>query len=164
MTRATLFAAAAVLALALPAAAADTAADGPITVTGGFVLVSHEHAMSGAAFMRLENTQQVEDRLVAAASDVAQRVELHTHIEDDQGVMRMVEVEEGFPLPAGGHHDLARGGDHVMFMGLTRPLAEGDSVTLRLEFEQAGVLTLELPVGLPADAPAHHGHGHSHGH
>ena len=150
------------LALALPAVAADTHA--PIGVTDGFVLVSHEHAQSGAAFMRLENRQGVDDRLIAAASDVAQRVELHTHTEDAQGVMRMVEVEEGFPLPAGGHHDLARGGDHVMFLGLTRPLAQGDSVTLTLEFEQAGALTLELTVGLPADAPAHHGHSHGHSH
>ena len=74
--------------------------------------------------MQITNTGDADDRLVAAASDVAERVELHTHIMDGD-VMRMVEVEEGFAVTAGETIALERGGMHVMFLGLTRVLEAG---------------------------------------
>lgn len=122
--------------------------------------------MSGAAFMVIQNTGDQDDRLVAAASDVARRVELHTHKEDAQGVMRMVEIEGGIAVPAGASHALDRGADHVMFMGLTRSLAEGDLVSVTLTFERAGDMTLEIPVDngrQPFGAMQGHGHGAGHG-
>lgn len=148
--------------VALPLAA--TAQDG-IHVHDAFAIVSPA-GHSGAAFMLIGNPGATDDRLVAARSDVAQRVELHTHIEDDQGVMRMVEVEEGFVIPAGGAHALQRGGDHVMFLGLTRELAEGDMVAVTLVFENEGEIDLEIPVGqaMTGDHGNGHMHGHSHGH
>lgn len=79
-------------------------------------------AKSGAAFMTLHNMSGEDDRLIAASSDAAKRVELHTHFEVSDGVLRMTEIEGGIPLPAGGMHSLKRGADHVMLMGLTGPL------------------------------------------
>lgn len=147
---------------ALPAMAAD------IHIHDPFARVSSIMAQSGAAFMMIENRGDSDDRLMAARSDVAARVELHTHVEDDQGVIRMIEVAEGFAIPAGGGHGLYRGGDHVMFMGLTRQLAHGDVVEVTLVFENAGEIVIEVPVDLerqPDHGHAHdHGHGHTHGH
>lgn len=140
--KSTLFAAAAALSLAMPAFAGD------IMVQDPYVRTSTAMSKSGAAFMVLMNQGAEDDRLIGASSDVAQRVELHTHKEGANGVMQMVEVEEGFPVPAGGMHALARGGDHVMFMGLNRALAQGDIVTLTLTFEKAGEMTVEVPVDL----------------
>lgn len=140
--KSTLFAAAAALSLAMPAFAGD------IMVQDPYVRTSTAMSKSGAAFMVLMNQGAEDDRLIGASSDVAQRVELHTHKEGANGVMQMVEVEEGFPVPAGGMHALARGGDHVMFMGLNRSLAQGDIVTLTLTFEKAGEMTVEVPVDL----------------
>jgi hypothetical protein len=113
--------------------------------------------------MVIENTGDTDDRLVAAATDAAERVELHTHIENTDGVMRMVEVKDGFPIPAGGSHALKRGGDHVMLMGLTGPLEQGATVPLTLTFEQAGDLTLDVVVD-NARMPAGHGHATGQGH
>jgi copper(I)-binding protein len=79
---------------------------------------------------------------------VAQRVELHTHRADSAGNMQMVEVKEGFAIPAHGSHALARGGDHVMFLGLNRGLAQGDMVDVTLTFEKAGEVTIKVPVDL----------------
>lgn len=140
--KSTLFAAAAALSLAMPAFAGD------IMVKDAYARTSTAMSKSGAAFMMLMNHGTEDDRLVSASSDVAQRVELHTHKEDANGVMQMLEVEEGFPVPAGGMHALARGGDHVMFMGLNRSLAQGDIVTVTLTFEKAGAMTVEIPVDL----------------
>ncbi|NCX55288.1 MAG: copper chaperone PCu(A)C [Rhodobacterales bacterium] len=54
-------------------------------------------------------------------------------------------------------HALKRGGDHVMFMGLTRSLEHGDKFELTLTFEHAGDVTLTVPVDLELqdEMPAH---------
>lgn len=135
-------AAAAAVSLAIPAYA------GEITVQDPYARASSMMSKSGAAFMILKNGGAEDDRLIAVASDVAERVELHTHIQNAEGVMRMVRVEDGFPVPAGGMHALQRGGDHVMFLGLQRPLAQGDVIELTLTFEKAGDVTVEVPVDL----------------
>ncbi|GHH01730.1 copper chaperone PCu(A)C [Pseudodonghicola xiamenensis] len=137
-----LIAAATTLALALPAVAGD------IQVQDAYARAATKMSKTGAAFMVLMNEGDQDDRLVAANSDVAKRVELHTHKDNGQGVMSMMKVEEGFPVPAHGHHALARGGDHVMLMGLTRPLEQGDIVQITLTFEKAGEVTIDVPVDL----------------
>lgn len=146
------------LSLTLPALSPAWAND--ITITDAYARSASPTAMSGAAFLVLTNSGTSDDRLVAASSDAAARVELHTHREDANGVMRMMEVEEGFALPAGGSHVLARGGDHIMFMGLAAPWAQGDVLTVTLRFERAGEMTVEIPVDLERKPmPGHANHG-----
>lgn len=137
-----LLAGVAALAFALPAFA-----DG-IMVHDPYARASAAMSQSGAAFMEIMNQTDTDDRLIDARSEVAERVELHTHQEDANGVMRMIHVEEGFAIAAGETHALARGGDHVMFLGLTRELAHGDELELTLVFEQAGEVTITVPVDL----------------
>lgn len=138
----TALAAIAAVSFALPAFA-----DG-ITVKDAYARASTKMSISGAAFMVIENTTDTDDRLIAATADVAKRAELHTHIDEGNGVMKMAEVKEGFAVPAHGEHALARGGDHVMLVGLKRPLEQGDVVTLTLTFEKAGEMTIKVPVDL----------------
>lgn len=128
------------LAIAHPALAADT-----ITISDAYARFL-PGAKAGAAFMVIDNSAAEEDRLLGAASDAASRVELHTHKAGEGGMMQMVHVPEGFVIPAGGHHALARGGDHVMFMGPTQAFKTGDTLTLTLSFEHAGDVMVEVPV------------------
>lgn len=100
---------------------------------------------SAAAFFGIENVGDTDDRLIGASSPVAKKVELHTHIMQD-GVAKMLPIEGGIDLPAGGMHMLKRGGDHVMFMGLTDRPTDGNMVSLTLTFEKAGDVTVEIPV------------------
>ncbi|MEM8631357.1 MAG: copper chaperone PCu(A)C [Pseudomonadota bacterium] len=135
-----------------------------VMVDDAYARVSRPGAPTGAAFMQLMNHGTEEDRLIAAASDVAERVEIHTHLMDANGVARMVEVEDGIAIPAGEAHALARGGDHVMFMGLNRTLETGDEISVTLTFEKAGEVVITIPVDNErTDAGVHSGHGH-HGH
>lgn len=149
----TILAACAAAVFAIPALAGD------IMVKDPYARSSGKSAKSGAAFMMLMNQGDTDDRLIAASSDAAARVELHTHKENADGVMQMMEVKEGFPIPAGGMHGLQRGGDHVMLMGLTAPLEQGDIVTLTLTFEKAGDMTIEVPVDLDRQPAKGHNHG-----
>jgi copper(I)-binding protein len=119
-------------------------------------------AKSGAAFFMIMNHGNEDDRLIAARSEAAPRVELHTHIEDANGVMKMREIEGGIEIPAGEMHALKRGGDHVMFMGLEAPFEQGAEVTVTLTFEKAGDVEVAIPVDNDRK-DAHGGHGdHSH--
>ncbi len=131
-----------------------------ITVSDPYARSSGPAAQSGAIFMMIENHGAADDRLIAAATDAAERVELHTHAEDANGVMRMVELEDGIEVAAGAAHELMRGGDHVMLLGLTRPLNHGDTLDLTLTFETAGEITVEVPVDLERMPQPRHGQGH----
>ena len=143
--------------LALPAFAQQG-----LTIAEAYALSSGASAKSGAAFMLISNSGSEDDRLIAARSDVAERVELHTHLIDANGVARMVEVEDGFAIPAGGTHALQRGGDHIMFLGLTAPFEQGQTIAVTLVFERAGEIAVEIPVDL-AGQTMMQGHGMSHG-
>jgi periplasmic copper chaperone A len=144
--------------LASPAAAAQILGEtGYIVVTDGIARAA-PGARSGAGYIILTNRGDVEDRLVAAESPAAERVELHTHLLED-GIARMLEVEDGFPLPPGESVALAQGGEHLMFLGLTDAWDAESGIAVRLVFERAEPLEITLPV---SDAPAH-GHGHSDG-
>ncbi|MFZ5962440.1 copper chaperone PCu(A)C [Thalassococcus sp. BH17M4-6] len=152
MTFQRLLAGALALACATPALA-------DIVLHDPYARTSRPGAPSGAAFMMLENTGTADDRLVAASSDIADRVELHTHIDDGNGVMQMREIEGGIALPAGASHMMKRGGDHVMFLGLKTDLAQGDTVTVTLSFQEAGDVVVEIPVDLER-MPDHGGMDH----
>ena len=136
----TLVAGIAALSFAVPAFA-----DG-IMVHDPYARASSAMSQSGAAFMEIINQTDTDDRLIDVRSDVAERVELHTHQEDANGVMRMLHLEEGFAIAAGETHALERGGDHVMFMGPTQAFKTGDTLTLTLSFEHAGDVVVEVPV------------------
>ncbi len=151
-----LLAAVAAVALTTPAVADHTG----VKVEDAYARVSSPNAKTGAAFLQIINHTDEDDRLIDAKSDVAARVELHTHKAGDNGVMRMIHVEEGFALPAGGDHVLKRGGDHVMLMGLNRSLKHGDVVPITLVFEQAGEIVVDVTVDL--ERKAQHGGAHDH--
>jgi copper(I)-binding protein len=117
--------------------------------------------------MAVTNPTDTDDRIIAARSDIAERVELHTHIQNADGMMQMIHLEDGIPLPAGQTVLLERGGLHVMFLGLRQALNTGDEITLTLEFDTAEPLTVTVPVDLdrmPGQGGAMpQGHGHGHG-
>jgi periplasmic copper chaperone A len=132
-----------------------------VHVTAAYARVASPAAQTGAVFMTIDNHAAADDRLIAVASDVAEKVELHTHAMTAEGVMQMLQVTEGFPIPANASHVLDRGGDHVMLIGLTQPLAQGDIFSLTLTFERAGKVVVIVPVNNegPLDAePDHSGH------
>ncbi len=140
----------------VPSAQAD------ILVHDAYARTAMPNAPTGAAFMTLENTGDSDDRLIGVRSDAAARVELHSHVAQGDGVMKMVHVQDGFAVPAHGSHALARGGDHVMFMGLVAPFEQGATVPVTLTFENAGDIAVDIPVDLDR-APDAGGHGHGHG-
>lgn len=102
--------------------------------------------MSGAVFFVIHNTGATDDRLVAVGTVVSQKAELHSHAEDANGVMTMSEIEGGVAVPAGEMQAFERGADHVMLMGLTADLKDGDVIPLTLIFESGAEIVLQVLV------------------
>ena len=112
-----------------------TLASAHMVIEDAFARVTHAGAQSAAVYISLRNHSDDEDRFFRVDGDVAERVEIHTHTQDDAGVMRMVELEEGIAIPSGDTHLLRPGGDHIMLLGLTEPLEQGDTFELVLYFD-----------------------------
>ena len=124
-----------------------------------------ENARAGGAYVTLKNTGSEADKVIAAASPVAETVELHTHIRDGD-VMRMRQVEN-IPLPPGETVMLAPGGLHVMLIGLKETLSEGMVFPVTLTFEHAPAVTVDVTVkgmGAMGSQGSGHGQGHGQGH
>jgi copper(I)-binding protein len=94
------------------------------------------------------------DRLIAVASARAERVEIHEMIMD--GAIMQMRPVEALNIPANGQVELAPGGQHLMFFGVTEAFAEGQEIPVQLTFESAGEMDVMLPV---RRAEAEHG-GH----
>lgn len=62
-------------------------------------------------------------------------------------VMKMRQLKDGIPVPAGATVELKPGGLHLMFMDVKELLVEGGRVSVKLTFEKAGTVELLLPVG-----------------
>lgn len=84
------------------------------------------------------------DRLTAASTPVAKETQLHT-MTMEEGVMKMRQVD-GIDLPAGQTVALKPGGYHIMLIGLTEPLKEGQTFPVTLTFAKAGAENVTVTV------------------
>ncbi len=137
-----------------------------VTVVEPWVRATPGGAKVGAAYMEFKAGPAGADKLLSVTSDVAEVVELHTHVMDGN-VARMRRVDD-IPVPAGGKVTLNPGGYHVMLINLKRQLKAGEKVKLTLKFEKAGVIEVEAgvqPIGAkqptkqPGGGMDHSGHG-----
>ena len=119
-----------------------------IAIEHSYARANGTSARAGAAFLVIKNFSDEGDLLIGAKTDVSNIAELHTHKMDANGMTTMGPVEGGLAVPGHSQVELKRGGNHVMMMGLTQPLNQGDVVTLTLIFEKAGEITVQVPVDL----------------
>ena len=100
---------------------------------------------NSAVFFVIDNPGP-DDLLLSADSDVAEAVELHKTIMQDE-TMQMVQ-QMNVPVPIG--ETVFKPGDlHVMLIGLENDLQPGDTFTVTVDFETAGKQTLDVTVREP---------------
>ena len=96
----------------------------------------------------MTNTGAAPDRLVAASSPVAEKVEIHA-IKVAGSSIVMARREDGLALAAGVTLTLQPRGYHLLLIGLKSPLVVGGRVPAALIFEKAGSIDIELTVEAP---------------
>lgn len=119
-------------------------------------------APAAGGFLTLENGGEA-DRLISASAAVSETVELHT-MAMDGNVMKMRKLDNGIEVPAGKTVELKPGGLHVMFISLKAPLKEGEKFPLKLKFEKAGEVTVDVKIEAMGAAAAPAGNAHEHKH
>jgi periplasmic copper chaperone A len=119
-----------------------SAQTGQIEVSNAWARATPGRSEVGAAYVTIQSPTA--DRLVAASSPVAKKVELHTMTMSGT-VMKMRPVAV-IDIPAGQPVALAPDGLHIMLEGLKKPLRAGQSFPLTLTFEKAGKQTVNVAV------------------
>ena len=119
---------------------------GQIVISDAYARSAGTLAKAGAAYMKIMNHSDESDRLIGVQSDIAKKTELHTHLKDDNGVIRMVRIDEGIEIGSMKEHRLVRGGQHIMFMGLKEAFKTGKIIPVTLFFEIAGEVGVEIVV------------------
>lgn len=147
----------ALMLLATPAMAHDQMA-GTLHIIHPSIPLPAGMAKSAAGYVTISNEGDTPEELVGVRSPFAASTTLHTTIfEDDIAKMRPV---IGVPIAPGEVVNLEPGGMHVMFMGLTDTVAEGDMIPATLIFRHAGEVAVEFMVD-PADGVDHSNMDHS---
>jgi copper(I)-binding protein len=117
-----------------------------LKVSGAYMPQPITQDMAGA-FLVVKNTGGAADKLTSVTSDLSKDITIHKTAGN-----KMQEVSS-LNVPADGELTLARGGNHLMFMGLKNKPAEGDTVSIELHFATADPITVDVPVKSVSYAP-----------
>lgn len=115
-----------------------------VTIENAYVRATPPHTQNSAAFMKINNNSNKSLKLVAASSDIAERVELHSHTMSD-GMMKMRQVDEVL-IEDNNFVELRPGSFHVMIFGLKAPLIEGETAQLKLYFDNGDEIVVDAPI------------------
>lgn len=129
-----------------PAAQTPTAT-AAVSATDAWCRPSPNGAKAGGCYVTL--TAATDDKLTDGSTPRAGSLQVH-EMKTENGMMKMAELTAGLPLPAGQAVALAPGGNHLMLIGLTAPLVDGETVPLTFQFASAPTITVQAQVRQPA--------------
>lgn len=112
-----------------------------LTLTDGWAKAA-DKGMS-AAFGMVKNPTAKPIRIIGATSSYAGVVQLHEVVDKD-GAMVMQQKTGGFVIPAGGMLELKPGGNHLMFMDITKPITAGSKVPVILITSDGALLRVTV--------------------
>ena len=129
----------------------------------GDLLIEHPwsrqapHAADVAAgFMKIVNNGKEDDRLVKVTAEISGMAQLHD-MKMEGDVMKMFELPDGIPVPAGGTVELKPKSLHIMFMKLKSLPVADTKFHGTLTFEKAGTVEVEFAVEKAGnDTDEHH--------
>lgn len=119
-----------------------------ISAEGANAYATAEGATTGAIFLTLHNPGSEADRLVGASTTKASTVEIHENTVAADGTMEMRKVN-GVDIPPGQQVSLSPNGYHIMLMGLSTPLVQGETFDVTLDFEKAPDVTVPVTITAP---------------
>lgn len=127
---------------------------GTLEIENPFTRATLPNAPVGGGFLTITNKGSEDDRLVSVSTDIAKESQIH-EMAMSGDVMKMRQLADGLVIPAGETVVLEPGGFHLMFMGLSAAIAEGEAVPVTLVFEKAGSVTVDfVAAGSAATSPA----------
>ena len=116
-----------------------------IEVVHPFFRATPPGALTGAGYMVIVNNGAEPDRLIGIEAEVAGGVSFHQTVTVND-IAKMIEIEGGIEISAGGEYWLGSNGTHAMLEGLTVPISLGQLVAGTLIFEKAGRVAVQFEV------------------
>ncbi len=148
----------AIVTLSAPAIAQAPVRAGPLVIETPWSRATPAGAKVAGGYVRITNTGTQPDRLTGASAEIAGKSEVH-EMSNENGVMKMRELERGIEIRPGETVELKPGGLHLMFMDLKGGIKEGETVRGTLVFEKAGTVAVTFRVGgLGARGAPEHAH------
>ena len=120
-------------------------------VSGNTLIVKDARArpanqdMTGAVYLTLENPTAHDEKLTSVTAPIADVVELHQTVVENN-IVQMVPIPE-LLIPSGDKVMINPGGYHLMLIGLRQDLNEGDTFPITLHFASGYEVTLDVFVG-----------------
>jgi copper(I)-binding protein len=136
-------------ALACPPAQSQEVKQGDIVISQPWSRAAPNGSELASSYLTIENKGTTADRLVAVSSDVAEKIEIQ-QISMAGGATSSETVDKGLGISAGEKVVLAPGGYKLALLKLKSALKKGTKVSLTLEFEKAGKVTVPFDVLGPA--------------
>lgn len=131
------------LALTLILAIPTASKAGELSVEDAWIRATPPGSSNAAAYMVIRNSGEM-DRLNGASSIAAREVQIHTHRHAD-GMMNMEQID-GIDIYPDAEVTLKPHGEHLMMLGIKKPMLAGQRISMQLEFEAAGTLAVEFMV------------------
>ncbi|MBG1232264.1 copper chaperone PCu(A)C [Aestuariivirga litoralis] len=101
-----------------------------------------------AAYTVIDNKGSTDDKLISVTVEGVPTVMIHD-MKMVGDVMKMDELKDGLPIPAGQTVEVKPKSFHIMLMGLKSQFMEGEEVKGTLTFEKAGKLDVDFEVVAP---------------
>jgi len=123
----------------------------------GHLVIEHPHMTSpvpgakvSAGYVVISNTGEAPERLVAVFARFADKTQIHS-MQIVDGVATMRPLKDGIDIAPGESAVLKRGGNHLMFVNVSDEIEIGQLVPVRMMFQNAGHVIVEMFVVDPAD-------------
>ncbi len=126
-----------------------------IEIVDAWIQAPPQGAPVAAGYMRIVNHGGSNDRLLAISSPRAGRVEMH-EMSMEGAMMSMRPLRYGAAVPGNGAFEFSSVGAHIMFNNMNGSYAAGATIPLRLTFQHAGMIDIEVPVRAMGGGDARH--------
>ncbi len=94
---------------------------------------------SGAVYMKILNSSDLEDKLISASSDKAKMIMIHRSVRDGD-ISKMIHIHDGIEIPGNSSISLKPGDYHLMLMNIDKILKNGDVKSVILIFIPVKIL------------------------
>lgn len=133
-----------------------------ITITNPWSRALPEVTKTGATYISLTNHGKKIICLIGATTPIAQKVEIHGQT-NDAGMMVMHKIESVELIP---HRmvEFKPGEKHFMLLGLNKPLIQGTTFPMTLNFDKSPPITINVKIlekDWQTDKNDHNSHDHS---
>lgn len=125
---------------------------GDIEILNPWARETPKGAKVSSGYFYIINHSNTPDRLVSISTDGVKTTEIHTMTVVND-IMKMEKMHNGIEIPGNGEVTLKPGGNHIMFMGFSKPFKLGDKVSAKLTFENAGTIDVDFSINAMKTTP-----------